>query len=75
MADPNLVPDSRMIASSIYRDRRPYYSRLDETRGVGHWYPQASKNRIDFHQVDMESASSVCAVATQGTYSSHYSTS
>ena len=75
VADANLVPDSRMTASSIYRDRRPYYGRFDETRGGGCWCPRASKNRIDYLQVDMESASSVCAVATQGIYSSYYSTS
>jgi len=70
-----LLPDSRMTASSIYRDRKPYYSRFGETRGVGHWCPRALKNKINYLQVDMESASSFCAVATRGTYSSYYSTS
>ena len=63
VADTILVPDSRMTAGSIYRDKRPYYTRLDETRGVGRWCPRASKNRIDYLEVDMESASSVFAFA------------
>ena len=76
VADKSLVQDSRMTASSIYNsDWRPYYGRFDETRGVGCWCPRTTTNRNDYLQVDMESVRSVCSVATQGTYSSYYSTS
>ena len=37
--------------------------------------PTGFKKKLDYLRVDMESASSFCAVATQGTYSSYYSTS
>ena len=74
--DTSLVPDSRMAASSIHNsDWRPYYGRFYEARGVGRWYPRTTTNRSDYLQVDMESVRSVCSVATQGTYSSYYSTS
>ena len=41
---------------------------LSETRGVRSWCPRVSKNRNDYLQADMESVSSVCAVATQDTW-------
>ena len=48
---------------------------LTKQRGEGRWCPRASENRNDYLQVEMESESSVDAVATHGTYSSYYSTS
>ena len=41
---------------------------MSETRGVGRWCPRTSKNSNDYLQADMESVSSVCAVATQDTW-------
>ena len=67
MADRNIIPDSRMTASSIASSNyHPYYGRLNVNRGQGAWCTDTTTDRTDYLQVDMGAVRSVCAVATQG---------
>ena len=67
VADRNIIPDSRMTASTFFDNRyHPYYGRLHENRGYGMWCTKTTSDRTDYLQVDMGAVRSVCAVATQG---------
>ena len=67
VADRNIIPDSRMTASTSNIDSYyPYYGRLHENRGNGGWCTKTTSDRTDYLQVDMGAVCSVCAVATQG---------
>ena len=67
VADKNIIPDSRMTASTFYSNNHyPYYGRLHENKGHGGWCTKSTSDRTDYPQVDMGSVRSVCAVATQG---------
>ena len=67
VANTRKIPDDRITASSFYNNvEKPEYGRLNGDRGVGVWCPKTISNRSDYLQVDMGSALSVCAVATQG---------
>ena len=67
VADKNIIPDSRMTASTFFDNRYyPYYGRLHENRGNGGWCTKTKSDRTDYLQVDMGAVRSVCAVATQG---------
>ena len=67
VADRNIIPDSRMTASTFYSNiLYPYYGRLHENRGQGGWCTKTTSDRTDYLQVDMGTVRSVCAVATQG---------
>ena len=67
VTDRDIVPDSRMTASTFYHSNYyPYYGRLQENRGHGGWCTRTTIDRTDYLQVDMGTVRSVCAVATQG---------
>ena len=67
VADRNIIPDSRMTASTFYSSYYPYYGRLHENSGgAGGWCTKTTSDRTDYLQVDMGTVRSVCAVATQG---------
>ena len=67
VADRNIIPDSRMTASTFNSSSfYPYYGRLHENRGKGGWCTKTTNYRTDYLQVDMGAVRSVCAVATQG---------
>ena len=66
VADRNIIPDSRITASTFLSSYFPYYGRLHENRGNGGWCTRTSSDRTDYLQVDMGTVRSVCAVATQG---------
>ena len=72
VADRNIIPDSRMTASTFHASSYyPYYGRLHENRGDGGWCTKTASDRTDYLQVDMGSVRSVCAVATQGYRGGH----
>lgn len=76
VADRLMIPDSSMTASSVYSSSYyPYYGRFNETRGARRWCPRTTSNRRDYIQIDVGSVISICAIATQGTRSSEYTTS
>lgn len=67
VADRNIIPDSRMTASTYHNSwYYPYFGRLHESRKHGAWCPQTKSDRTDYLQVDIGKVYSVCAVATQG---------
>ena len=68
VADRNIIPDSRITASTFHDSSYyyPYYGRLHENRGRGGWCTRTTSDRTDYLQVDMGTVRSVCAVATQG---------
>lgn len=67
VADRNIIPDSRMTASTYHHSwYYPYFGRLHESRKHGAWCPKTKSDRTDYLQVDIGKVYSVCAVATQG---------
>ncbi|CAH3195802.1 unnamed protein product, partial [Porites evermanni] len=77
VADSIKIPNAQMTASSYYSSSYyPYYGRLNEARGSGGWCPRTRQGpRTDYLQVDLATIQSVCAVATQGTKASEWTTS
>ena len=66
IADPDVIYDSHMTASSQYDDSyHPYYGRLNDTRGNG-WCPAGSSTKEDWLQIKLEKITNICGVATQG---------
>ena len=45
---------------------RPFYGRLNESRGNGGWCPKTRSDRTDYLQVDLGEVRFLCGVATQG---------
>ena len=68
--DRNIIPDAKMMASTMSGGFPPYYGRLNENRGNKAWSPKTKNDRTDYLQVDMGAVHFVCAVATQGSGSS-----
>ena len=76
VADRNIIPDSRITASTLYNNNYyPYYGRLHENRGSGGWCTKTTSDRTDYLQVDMGTVRSVCAFATQGVHRNVWTTS
>ena len=76
VGDSNKIADARMTGSTYHhRFYYAYYGRLNGTRGYGAWCAKTRTDRTDYLQVDMGALHSVCAVATQGQRSSHWTTS
>jgi len=69
VADPGIIPDNQISASSYYRSYYsyylPYYGRLNGTRGKG-WCASSCCYNQDWLQVDLGRTIEVCGVATQG---------
>ncbi|XP_068670713.1 lactadherin-like isoform X2 [Montipora foliosa] len=66
VADPSIISDDQMTASSYYSSRwLPHYGRLNDTRGGG-WAARLSSGVSDWLQIDFERTVQVCAVETQG---------
>ncbi|KAL9988974.1 hypothetical protein ACROYT_G003473 [Oculina patagonica] len=71
IADPSIIPDSQMTASSQFSGyNKPAYGRLDGDRGAG-WCAKKSDGKDDWLQVDFGETIQVCAVATQGDRHGH----
>ncbi|XP_068754233.1 EGF-like repeat and discoidin I-like domain-containing protein 3 [Montipora capricornis] len=75
--DRKMIPDSSMTASSTFSSSHsPYFGRFKEARpGSARWCPKTSSDRNDYLQVDLGKVNLVCAIATQGTTTSEYTTS
>ena len=66
MADPSIISDDQMTASSYYSSYwLPHYGRLKNTRGGG-WTARLPSSVSDWLQIDFERTVQVCAVETQG---------
>ncbi|XP_068689627.1 lactadherin-like, partial [Montipora foliosa] len=66
VADPSIISDDQMTASSYYSSYwLPHYGRLNDTRGGG-WAARLSSSVSDWLQIDFERTVQVCAVETQG---------
>ena len=66
VADPAIILDDQMTASSEYGDGyQPAYGRLYGDRGDG-WCAKEPARIDDWLQVDLGTAFQVCAIATQG---------
>ena len=66
MADPSIISDNQMTASSYYSSIwAPHYGRLNDTRGDG-WSTTLPSSLSDWLQIDFERTVQVCAVETQG---------
>jgi len=66
VADPSIIPDNQMTASSYYdTDWLPEYGRLNDSRGDG-WSTYYSESIDDWLQIDFGRTVEVCAVETQG---------
>ena len=66
VANPVIIPDVQMTASSEYGDDyQAAYGRLNGDRGDG-WCAKESSRNDDWLQVDLRKSFEVCAIATQG---------
>lgn len=72
VADPGIIPDNKMTATSQYnRNYPPSYGRLNENRG-GSWCAKSSSATGDWLQVDLGKTINICGLATQGNGNGRY---
>ena len=66
VADPSVIQDNQMSASTQYSDiTQAAYGRLNDNRGDG-WCARQANRTDDWLQVDFNRTVQVCGVATQG---------
>ena len=66
VADPSVIQDNQMSASTQYNDStQAAYGRLNDNRGDG-WCAREATRPDDLLQVDFNRVLQVCGVATQG---------
>lgn len=65
VSDGKKIPDSQMIASSLFKGYKAEHGRVNGDRGDGWCAKEADKND-DWLQVDLGKSFDVCGLATQG---------